>query len=360
MFLPCSSKTYINHETLASIAISDYICAVQFNNHMKSIKQIVLVLLLMCSMPAIAQWVPTANLTIFSEDGLKFYLVLNGERYNDVPQTNIRIEELPNPYYNCKIIFADKTQPDISKNALMLADANGVMQDVTYRIKRDNKGKNVLRYYSFVPAQQNMMRPANCATYRFGAPNIMIGAAPTGYSNTSATTIQQNTIGTAGNVQVNVGGVGVNVNLGTPAGATMTTTTTTTTSSYNSNYNNNSYNNNQNNSGAYNNRNSANYGNNCNMPMNNMDFEDAKRSINASNFDETRLSTAKQIISSNCMNTNQITALLKLFSFEESKLDFAKYAYAYCLDRNNYYKVGNAFTFESSKTELTNYVQSMR
>lgn len=326
-------------------------------------QKMVLVLLLSCNLPSYAQWVPTANLTIFSEDGLKFYLVMNGERYNDVPQTNIRIEELPNPYYNCKIIFEDKSQPLITKNALMLTDANGVMQDVTYRIKRDNKGKNVLRFYSFVPAQQNMMRPANCATYRYGAPNLMIGAAPTGY-NASNTTIQQTTMGTGANVQVNVGGVGVNVNLGTPSGATMSTTTTTSTSSssYSSNYNNNNTynNNNQANSGTYNNRNSANYGNNCNMPMNNMDFEDAKRSISASNFDETRLSTAKQIISSNCMNTNQIAALLKLFSFEESKLDFAKYAYTYCLDRNNYYKVGNAFTFESSKTELTNYVQSMR
>ena len=330
-------------------------------------QKMLLVLLLLCNIPSYAQWVPTANLTIFSEDGLKFYLVLNGERYNDVPQTNIRIEELPNPYYNCKIIFEDKTQPDITKKTLMLADANKVMQDVTYRIKRNHQGENVLRFYSFVPAQQNMMRPANCATYRYGAPNMMIAGAPSGY-NASATTIQQTTMGAAGNVQVNVGGVGLNVNLGAPSGATMSTTTTTSTSSsYNSNYNNNaynnqnnSYNNNQNNTSNYNNRNTGNYRNNCNMPMNNMDFEDAKRTISASNFDETRLSTAKQIISSNCMNTNQITALLQLFSFEASKLDFAKYAYTYCLDRNNYYKVGNAFTFEGSKTELTNYVQSMR
>lgn len=332
---------------------------------MKSMQKIVLVLLLLCNIPSFAQWVPTANLTIFSEDGLKFYLVLNGERYNDVPQTNIRIEELPNPYYNCKIIFADKTQPDLSKSALMLADANGVMQDVTYWIKRDHKGKNVLRFYSFVPAQQNMMRPANCATYRYGAPNMMIGGAmSSGYTN--STTVQQNTRSvTPTNVNIHVGGVGVDVSMGDPMTAPMSTTTTTTTTtrsntSYNSNYNNNTYNNNQNNTSTYNNRNTRNYGNNCHMPMSNMDFEDAKRSISASSFDETRLSTAKQIISSNCMNTNQISALLPLFSFEASKLDFAKYAYAYCLDRNNYYKVGNGFTFESSKTELTNYVQSMR
>ena len=328
-------------------------------------QKMLLVLLLLCNIPSYAQWVPTANLTIFSEDGLKFYLVLNGERYNDVPQTNIRIEELPNPYYNCKIIFEDKTQPDITKKTLMLADANRVMQDVTYRIKRNHQGENVLRFYSFVPAQQNMMRPANCATYRYGAPNMMIAATmSSGYTN--STTVQQNTMSvTPTNVNIHVGGVGVDVSMGDPMGMPMNTTSTTTTTTrsntaYNNNYNNNTYNNNQNNTSNYNNRNTGNYRNNCNMPMNNMDFEDAKRTISASNFDETRLSTSKQIISSNCMNTNQITALLQLFSFEASKLDFAKYAYTYCLDRNNYYKVGNAFTFEGSKTELTNYVQSMR
>ena len=47
----------------------------------------------------------TGNLTIFSEDGDKFYLVLNGEKQNDIPQSNIRIEELPQPYYSARIIL---------------------------------------------------------------------------------------------------------------------------------------------------------------------------------------------------------------------------------------------------------------
>ena len=80
-------------------------------------------LLIFVSITAQAQWTPTANLTIFSEDGDKFYLILNGEKYNEEPETNIRVEELPNPYYNCKIIFADASLPEISKSMLMLTDA---------------------------------------------------------------------------------------------------------------------------------------------------------------------------------------------------------------------------------------------
>ena len=328
---------------------------------MTKLKHLLMTALLLCSISSMAQWVPTANLTIFSEDGAKFFLVLNGERYNDVAQTNIRIEELPNPYYNCKVIFEDKSLPAITKSALMLTDANGTMQDVTYRIKKDNKGKNVLRFFSFVPAQQNMVRPSNCATYRFGAPNMLIGANPMSVSSTT-TTIQQTTSNPAANVNINLGGVGVNMNVGAahPMGGTVTTTTTTTTSNgfVQDEFVDDGFQQNDGRSQRRNMNNNRRGG--CNMAMNSNNFEEAKRTIADNGFDETKLSTAKQIVSSNCLNTNQILVLLKLFSFEESKLDFAKYAYDFCLDRNNYFKIANVFSFESSKTELNNYVQSMR
>ncbi len=319
---------------------------------MTPLRNTLLALLLIISTPVFAQWVPTANLTIFSEDGAKFFLILNGERYNDVAQTNIRIEELPNPYYNCKVIFEDKSLPDISKNALMLADADGNLQDVTYRIKKDNKGKNVLRFYSQVPAQQNMLRPANCATYRFGAPNRIVGNV------ISTTTTSQTSSGPANNVSVQMGGIGLNVNIGQPVITNTTTTTVTTTRTggiAQDDFADDDFEQGNNSNNANGRRRAG-----CNMAMNNANFEEAKRTVAANGFDETRLSTAKQIASSNCLNTNQIAALIKIFGFEESKLDFAKYAYDFCVDRNNYFKIANSFSFESSKTELNNYLQSMR
>jgi hypothetical protein len=326
---------------------------------MNKLKFLLLSALLIFNLPSFAQWVPTANLTIFSEDGEKFFLLLNGERYNDVAQTNIRVEELPNPYYSCKIIFENKALFDITKKTLMLQDANGIMQDVTYKIKKDNKGNNVLRFYSFVPAQQNMVRPSNCATYRFGAPNLMIGAAPLNMGTTT-TTIQQTTINPATNVNLNVGGIGINMNVGAPTmGGTMTTTTTTTTTSGGGIIHDDFEDNDFQQPNARNGNRNGNRRGGCNMAMSNANFEDAKRTIANNGFDETRLSTAKQILTSNCLNTNQIIALISIFSFEESKLDFAKFAYDYCLDRNNYFKVSNSFSFESSKTELNNYISGM-
>jgi len=45
-----------------------------------------------------------------------------------------------------------------------------------------------------------------------------------------------------------------------------------------------------------------------------------------------------------------------LFSFEATRLDFAKFAYKYTYDISNYYKLNDAFTFESSIEELNNFI----
>ncbi|MFM7683799.1 MAG: DUF4476 domain-containing protein [Bacteroidota bacterium] len=49
---------------------------------------------------------------------------------------------------------------------------------------------------------------------------------------------------------------------------------------------------------------------------------------------------------------------MTIFGFEETKLDFAKFAYDYCFDVNNYFLVNDAFTFDSTKDELNEYLQT--
>jgi hypothetical protein len=47
---------------------------------------------------------------------------------------------------------------------------------------------------------------------------------------------------------------------------------------------------------------------------------------------------------------------MKLFSFESSRLEFAKFAYKYTWDINNYFLLNDAFDFESSIDELNKYI----
>lgn len=320
-------------------------------------------LLLVTSISAIAQMgqaLPTGNLTIFSEDGSRFFLELNGERYNDEAQTNVRIEELPNPYYSCKIVFAEPSKGDLIKKNLMIADVDGIMQDVTYRIKTNKQGKRSLSFYSFVPAEQNMVRPANTPVYRYGRPNDMIVDAR-GVVVTEQVTVQQTTttgMPVATGVNMSVGGMDVSVTVpATGVAMTTTTTTSTTTTSTGGTRYEDDRGRGRNHGGD---RDHDDRDRGCRHAMSNTDFEQAKATLEDISFDDTRLSTAKQIIASNCLNAGQVMSIMKLFSFEESKLDFAKHSYGYCIDKNNYFKVVNAFTFDSSKNELNEYIQSQR
>jgi hypothetical protein len=85
-------------------------------------------------------------------------------------------------------------------------------------------------------------------------------------------------------------------------------------------------------------------------------FDDVKQSISSASFEDTKLSTAKTILASNYISTNQVMEICQLFSFENTKVAFAKFAYSKTVDRNNYYKVGSVFDFDSDKKVLNDFI----
>lgn len=91
------------------------------------------------------------------------------------------------------------------------------------------------------------------------------------------------------------------------------------------------------------------------------EFSQIVETIKKQSFNNTQITLAKQIIKSKeCFTSGQIKDLVNIFSFESSKLDIAKYAYDYCIDKNNYYVVNDAFDFSSSIDELSKYIQSRK
>lgn len=92
------------------------------------------------------------------------------------------------------------------------------------------------------------------------------------------------------------------------------------------------------------------------MAMSQYEFGEVKTMIEKENFDNSRLTLAKQIAAGNALTASQITEICHLFSFENNALEFAKYAYPYCIDPNRYYLVNQAFKYESSKRELNELI----
>lgn len=313
------------------------------------IKKIMLSGLLFLSIIASAQYAPVGHLTIFSEDGDKFQLVLNGELINDIPRTNLRVEDLNQPYYNAKILFEDKSLMEITKNSLMITDADRTFQDVTYKIKRDkNKiGKMKLNYFSMIPVQPNFVPASNVHVIHYGEPRQVVAQSVGSVTQTTTTTTQTGGV----NVGVNVGGINMGVSINDDMGTGVVTQTTTTTSSHSShdNHDGHNHNNHQNNAPRGCN------GYSCMTPSN---FNAALATIKKQSFEETQLKTAKQVITTNCLNVDQIMQIANTFNFEDNKLEFAKFAYDYCIEPRNYFKLNGIFSFSSNVDELSDYVQS--
>ncbi len=73
-------------------------------------------------------------------------------------------------------------------------------------------------------------------------------------------------------------------------------------------------------------------------------------------FESDRRIIAEEAISTHKVNAKKIYHILNMFDFESTKLEVAKFAYRYCIDKRNYYIVNKAFSFGSSIRELNNYI----
>ncbi len=78
--------------------------------------------------------------------------------------------------------------------------------------------------------------------------------------------------------------------------------------------------------------------------------------IDKASFDNDKLTIARQAVRQNGVYANQVLQIMDMFNFESTKLKFAKFAYKYCIDRNNYYMVNQGFSFNSSIKSLDNYI----
>jgi hypothetical protein len=233
--------------------------------------------------------------------------------------------------------------------------------------------------------------------------NVNVSETPNTTIQTSNTTTTTTTTGTIPDENVNlnmnlsVGGVNVNLNanasatgsgtgLGTGVSVTETTTsssTTTTTSSSSmtttgSNGNANQGNNqvsaniqlNGNSQVAQNQQNQQNVQHqqviaqvqqaplsnrvNCTKTMNRL--EAFKVELQDQSFEEDRLEVLQLAMKSTCLTTAQAEQLIDLFTFDENRLEVAKYLSDRLTDRDNAGALAKKLTFDSSKMEYRRYI----
>ena len=302
-----------------------------------------------------------SNLVVFSEGGERFYLILNGIQHNQSPETSVRVQALPEAPYKAKIVFEDKTISAIEKN---LYTSKNTETTYSFKKKGDSKaGKGLKsfgndmhqtigsstrykdkeeRYVIRMVSQTPIKTSENNTSTNNDITNTNSSNKTTNTTTTTTTTtnsnINTNPNGSSISMNVNIneggsnGNTGMNVNVND--NTTYTESTTVTTSS------------------SGNTTNTTSSDGRCDYPMNNTDYIDGKSSIESKTFADSKMTIAKQITKNNCPTAIQIRDYTKLFTFESGKLEYAKFAYDYCYDKGNYYKVNDAFEFESSIDEL--------
>ncbi len=315
----------------------------------------------------------TSSITVFSQEGERFYVIVNGVRQNDAPSTNVKVTDLEKPNYLVKIIFEDQSIASLNQNVYLL-DYDEKRTNVTFNLKRDKKGKmkmamnsfdydvnsskgtDVVKYHEVenpisIPAKNTTSIPTTTSSK-----STTTSSTPTATTKTERTTVDMNMLGIGVNTKIEESEDNVNVNLNIGGINTSVSTKTdtpvkpgrpkvlkdeivtekpvTTTAVENT-------------------------AKNCTIKMSTADFQRAKSSVEKQSFAETKMKVAKQITTSNCLSTDQIIEIVNLFSFEENKLDYAKFAYSKCVDKNNYFMVNDAFSFSSSTDELTEYIESI-
>ncbi|MBI2968557.1 MAG: DUF4476 domain-containing protein [Bacteroidetes bacterium] len=340
---------------------------------------------LVTSMFLCAGYAQNSNMVFFTDDGQRFALFLNGERKNPVPETKVKAENLKPVPYKVKIAFEDQSLGVIDrviepnpgmeytftvtrkKESALLNKAkrigNAVADDLNIKDADSSKSTSPyrLKFISEVQLQapvqvQPVQKEPATQNYTQAQPAKPASAtqktqAATTTEKTTVVVQQQPQPKANVNVSFNVNApppaVGVNINATEGVyheSQTTVTTTTTTTGSGQAVYVMPGY------SGPT----------GCPWPVNEAKFRDMKNSIASKSFEDSKLQIAKQITQSNCIIAQQVKEIMMLFSFENTRLDFAKFAYPYTFDIGNYYKVNDAFQFESSIDELNDYIQSGR
>lgn len=130
-------------------------------------------------------------------------------------------------------------------------------------------------------------------------------------------------------------------------------------------YNGNNYNNNHNGHGQYDNqvrpgnvgtRPAAGTARPVNGGIDHNFFNRMMEQLRNESFDSRRMEIAKQMIAGNGVNTDQLAAIARLFSFDSNRLDFLKWAYDYCTDKQHYAILTSEFTFGSNADELLRFL----
>ncbi len=244
-----------------------------------------------------------ANLVLVSGTQENFVVSIDNARINTQGLNEIAVTGLQGDYYRVTIRFANHFQSVFQAN-LYVPPMSEIVYEVYPGDAGNPNGNYLIRDIYPRPAQTHLNNPY--AIFEYGGSGYAQNQAPVN-NNINATQNNQ-----------------VNINIINNAGTQPTSNT---------------------------------YGNGgCNAPVSEARFEDMLRRVGNQMMSDDKLRLAKQIVKTNCITSYQLTKIMESFSFDDARLELAKFAYDYVYDIGNFYKVPDALHFLSNRKELEEYI----
>lgn len=302
-------------------------------------KMLLICTMLLSSFFALGQ--ESANLIVFAEDSIPFFLDLNGKRLNDTAYWNFKIQGLENESNEITVSFGNEENPALSKKILF----QEMNVEATLKLTNGSSGYK-LRYFGEVSMgaapiddQQKVID-----IHAPKSKSLSNESAPVSFSNTlSENNSQVTSVTTYSSATSNViTAEGLSEELNSDDIVMVDSSQFVLYDSlyagdqqmiaYLSNY-------------------KGNKG--CELPE--KEVGNILLDIQNASFSSQKLTLAKKKVKSICLTTEQVARIANSLEYEDDRLDFVKFAKAHVYDLDNYGSLVKIFNFERTRESFKTF-----
>ena len=90
------------------------------------------------------------------------------------------------------------------------------------------------------------------------------------------------------------------------------------------------------------------------------EFQTMKERVKQNTLDNGKLEAARNLTRANTLTANQVAEIVHLLVLDNNRLEYAKFAYEYTYDRQNYLMVADAMSFTNNRRSLEQFINSKK
>lgn len=91
-----------------------------------------------------------------------------------------------------------------------------------------------------------------------------------------------------------------------------------------------------------------------------MDFANVKKVAGEQETDSKKLAAMQKALGEHTYSTDQVKEMLGWFSFDDTRVSFAKWAYPHVVDQANYGELSSVFSFQNTRNEFDSFMKGQK